>query len=99
DIERTEQLWVQLGQTKIERSGTATERQIADVTRWFDSEVAKLDQSNRNYQNHYDALAALANEKLTGIMVNWDQLRDVSLKSLQDTAARAEATYNEALNQ
>lgn len=96
DVIKTRELWIQLGQTQIERTGTATDKMVADIERWFNSEVAKLKESDLNYRAHYTALAAVANEKLGGIMVNWDQLKDKSLASLQDTAARAEATWAEA---
>jgi hypothetical protein len=96
DVIKTRELWIQLGQTQMDRSGTATDKLVADIERWFNSEVAKLKESDLNYRAHYTALAAIANEKLSGIMVNWDQLKGASLASLQDTAARAEATWAEA---
>lgn len=88
-------VWNEYFALRIKHGGSTQEAQTAQVQRWFDDEVAKLDKSDKNWQKHFDALTALANEKLKDISVDWDYLATHSIKALQDTADKARATYNE----
>jgi predicted transcriptional regulator len=94
----TTKLWEDFYATKIARGGTSTEIEIARIERWRNVEIAKLRESDANYQQHYDAINALADQSLEGMLVNWRALGEGSKEYLDDIAARAWATYDAALN-
>ena len=93
-IETVRKLYRDLETERIERSGTSTQRMRADIQAWFDDEVSKLDRSVANWRSHYDAIVAVANDRLAAVNINWNDIRDKSIASLQDTADRAKATYD-----
>lgn len=94
-IEETKILWSEYFALRIAHGGTAQEAQQAQIKKWFDDEVVKLDSSDKNWKKHYDALKQLAAEKLRSIAVDWDYLATHSIRALQDEADKARATYNE----
>jgi len=81
----------------VNRSATTTGRLIADVEQWRTAQIAALDATEGATQAMYDAIEAIAAEKLAKITVNWDTLREGSIGTYADQAARAEATYQEML--
>lgn len=96
-IEETKILWNDYFALRISHGGTASEAQQAAIKAWFDDEVLKLNKSDKNWKEHYDALKNLASEKLRSIAVDWDFLAKNSIKALQDEADKARATYNEMI--
>lgn len=95
DIEETKKAWDEYFALRVAHGGSTEQAQRAQVQRWFDDENAKLDTSDRNWQKHYDALKALAGEKLRDIEVDWSYLATHSIQALQDEADKAKATYAE----
>jgi hypothetical protein len=93
-LKETEQVWDEYFALRVQHGGSAAEAQRAQIERWFNDEVAKLDGSDRNWQEHYNALKALADEKLQGIAVDWDYMATHSRQALQDQADVARNTYN-----
>lgn len=90
-------LWDELYALQVAHGGTAMDAQIAAIDRWFADEVAKIDYSAKNWGEHWDAIAAVKNEKLNGIRVDWALLGANSKKHLQDIADKAAANYSAAL--
>jgi len=88
-------VWNEYYALRAEHGLSSFEAQKAQIQAWLDNEVAKLDESDRNWQAHYDALQALAGEKLRGIEVDWGTLREKSLDTLREQARIAYNTYNE----
>lgn len=96
-IKEVAALWRDAQEEKIARTATANEAQIAAINRWFAEEVAKLDQSNLNYQTHYDTLEAIAADKLAAVGINWDTLRDGTVAAQEEIAANHQKTYDAML--
>lgn len=96
-VEETAELWREFETNRIAQGGTDLQVRKALIEEWFANEAAKLDQNNANWKNHYDALAAVAAQRLSAVMVDWNALGDNSRQHLVDIAERAEATYNAAL--
>jgi hypothetical protein len=96
-LEETTKLWDEYLATLTKNTGTSFDAQKAAIQQWFDDEVAKLDDSDRNWQEHYRALEAVAKEKLHAIESDWDSVKDKSFEALQQTADRARETYNDML--
>ena len=94
-IKETMAVWNEYNALLAEHGLSSFEAQKAQIQAWLDNEVAKLDESDRNWQAHYDALQALAGEKLRGIEVDWGTLREKSLDTLREQARIAYNTYNE----
>lgn len=95
--EQTATLWREHYTTIANESVTSFDEQINNVKRWFDDEVAKLDKSDKNYQAHYDALAAVANDRIGKIGSSWDDLKNKSQESLQAQAEAAQRDYEKML--
>ena len=96
---QTTKLWDEDYALKSTRGGTTADKQTADIWRAFNDETAALKLSDANYVQHYDALLAVAQEKLAAIGTDWDALGEHSTRALQQTADKAAATYNAALAQ
>lgn len=96
-IEETTLVWNEYYKLRVQNSGTSLDAQRATVNAWFDDEVSKLDGLDRNWQEHYDAIAAVAKEKLQAVEVDWASVRDKSIESLRQQAEVALRTYNEML--
>jgi hypothetical protein len=96
-IEDTAALWREFGVEKIAMSGTETDARIADIHRWRDDEIAKLDERLDNYQQNKDAILAISKQQTEAQRIDFDFLRRTSIEGLQETAAQAQATYDEML--
>lgn len=92
-LDQTARLWEQVYALRIKHGGTATQAQLAQIDAWFNAEVTRLRQSDQNYQAHYAALRALADEHREDALVDWRFLAENSRQALQDIADRAMATY------
>lgn len=90
----TTKLWDEYFALREQHGGTATDAQIAQVERWFNDEVAKLNASDANYKEHYAALEALSKEKTRSILIDWDAIGKNSREALQQTADKARATFD-----
>lgn len=90
----TTQLWDEYFSLRVAHSGTTDAAQRANIQKWFDDEVAKLDYSDRNWQQHYAALEAVAKEKLGAVGSHWEELAAQSRESLQRTADAAFEDYD-----
>jgi hypothetical protein len=93
-IEETTRLWDEYFALRVAHGGTTTETQLAQIDRWFNDEVAKLKDFDDNWQGHYDALVALADEKTQSILVDWKAIGENSTRVLQEQADKAKATYD-----
>lgn len=93
-LEETTQLWNEYFNVRAHSSGTSMDAQRADIQRWFDDQVSKLDYLDKNYNLHYNALENLAGEKLKAIEVDWDSVKDKSFEALEQTYKKAQATYD-----
>lgn len=82
-------------EARMQAGGTATEKAIADIQRWATEVTLRMKQANADTHIFYDALANTSRVKLEQSMVDWDRLGTVSKKHLEDTAARARATYEQ----
>lgn len=92
-VEETAELWREYAAMKVEQGGTAVDVQVAQIQRWFDNEVAKLKDSDDNWVAHYQALEAVAGEKMRAIELDWATVGENSKAQLQQTADKAEAVY------
>lgn len=95
-IDETRVLWDEYYALIGKHSGSSFEQQKNEIKAWYDHEVAKLKDSDKNWSEHYDAIGAVAKEKLHDIEVDWDELNKHSKKSLEDQADMARKTYEEA---
>lgn len=96
-VQQTSKLWNEYHALLAERSGTATDKQIADVQRWA-ADVA--DQARRAGTWNLEMMVALESTtraKLDNMKVDWSALRDYSRLTLEDTAEKARATYEAML--
>lgn len=92
-------VWQELFDIRNNQSLSSLDAQREAIDEWFRNEVAQLDESNENWQEHYDLIAELAGEKLAEVGVDWDHLKRVSIDSLQDQAEVARRTYDEMIRQ
>lgn len=93
-INETTQIWNEYYNLRAKLSGTTLDGQKADIQKWFDDEVSKLDGMDRNWQEHYNAIKAVADEKLAAVGGDWDTVKDKSINALQQQYEKALNTYN-----
>jgi len=78
-------------------SGTTTQALIANIDKWRDEQIAALDATTEAAEADYAAIEQVAGEKLALVKLNWDVLKEGSIATFADQAARAEATYQRML--
>jgi hypothetical protein len=76
---------------------TTTDELIANIYKWEAEQIKALDDTKQAAAEDYAAIATIANQKLQQVLVNWDVLKEGSLATFADQAARAEATYQAML--
>jgi hypothetical protein len=96
-LEETTQLWDQYFAERSKNTGTSFDEQKAAIQAWADNEVSKLDDSDKNWQQHYDAIQAVAQEKMKGVMMTWNEVRDKSIEGLEQQRDAAVNTYDQML--
>jgi len=94
-IEETTKLWDEYFKLRVEHGGTTLDIQKAQIQQWFDDEVAKLNDADNNWSEHYAAIEAVAREKLSQVGIDWDTVRSKSIEALRDQSETAKRTYNE----
>jgi uncharacterized protein (DUF433 family) len=82
-IDETADLWNEYYTVVAARSGNATDKQVAEINRWAEHEVAKLKDDDANWQQHYDAIQALAGAKIQQIIRETNPLWQAFDKGLQ----------------
>jgi hypothetical protein len=96
-IDETADLWDQYYQVVAEGAGTSKDAQIAAIDKWREHEIAALDASDRNFNEHYDAINAVADAKIANIGKDWDSVKDKSLESLGQQRDAAYETYSQMI--
>lgn len=96
-LEETTVLWNEYFTERTKNTGTSFDEQRAAIQAWADNEVAKLDDSDRNWKEHYDAIQAVAKEKMDGVSMTWSDVRDKSLEALAQQRDAAMRTYDAML--
>jgi hypothetical protein len=96
-LEETTQLWNAYFEQRTKNTGTSFDEQRAAIARWADDEVVKLDDSDRNWKEHYDAIQAVAKEKMEAVGMTWNDVRDKSLEALAEQRDAAIRTYEQML--
>jgi hypothetical protein len=78
-------------------SGTTTQALIANIDKWRDEQLAALDATGEATEANYATIAQIAGEQLALVRLDWDKLKEGSIATFADQAARAEATYQRML--
>jgi uncharacterized protein (DUF433 family) len=66
-LDETADLWNEHAALIADRTGTTVDYQIAQVQRWAEKEVEKLKDDDQNWEDHYNAIQAVAEEKMRAI--------------------------------
>lgn len=93
-LQETTALWIEYFNAQEHNTGTTQDARRADIEKTFELEAAKLDASDKNYEAHYAALRATADQALNAVGVDWDSVKDKSIRGLQQTLDTAIATYD-----
>lgn len=83
-IQESNQLWIQHDKLVADESATPLQAQRNAIDAWLKDEIIKLDKSDRNWQNHYDALVAVANDKMGAVGQAWSRAKGESKEALQE---------------
>lgn len=81
----------------VSRSMSTTAQLTADIERWRTEAIEALDATEHATQEQYDKIEAIAAEKLSQVLLDWNVLKEGAIATHADMAARAEATYQEML--
>lgn len=90
-------LWDEYDALRVQHGGTATDAQIAQIDRWYQDTVAKLQLAGTYNEQTATAVWSVWQEKLAGVNVQWDDVRKHSKESLQEIADKARATADYVL--
>jgi hypothetical protein len=85
-------LWDEYDALRVQHGGTATDAQIAQIDRWYQDTIAKLQLMGTYNEETATAVWSVWQEKLAGVNVKWDDVRTHSKASLQEIADKARAT-------
>ncbi len=96
-VEQNSAIWTEYEELRVKHGGTTTEVMMAQITRWQADVTAKAQKAGTDTRAFYEALAALSKEKTAAVMVDWGVMNQYSRSQLEDTAARAKATYDAML--
>jgi hypothetical protein len=94
-VKETAELWRAFGVEKLAQSGTETDTKIADIARWRDDEIAKLNESTADYAKRKDAIVALSKQQTDALGLDQEFLRSHSIEGLQEVADNAKKMYDE----
>lgn len=97
-IAQTGALWEEYYALQERESGVATDAQIADIRRWFNDRVAKMKADDVNSRAYYDALVALANEKMRAVQRANDPLFQAWRDLNRDMRMEWSGTWESALD-
>ena len=97
-LKEVDALWVEHDKVLEVQTKTATDRQIADIERWKQALIQKHKEAGTYTQQVQDAITANAAAKLTAMSADWGALENASKEHLDAVAAKANATYAEALS-
>lgn len=96
-LEETSKLWEQFFALRTKNEGTSYDASKAAIEAWRNDEVAKLDASDKNWNEHYAAIQAVADEKLKAISGNWSEVAAKSKEALQQIADGFKDTYDKMM--
>ena len=90
---QTSRLWNEYHLGLVAQTGTTTDIQIAEIRRWSADVAAQAQKAGTFSLQFYVALETLSRQKTAAVMVDWNALRDHSRNRLEETAVKAQATY------
>jgi len=93
-LAETATAWEQYFALRAKNTGTTLDAQKAAIEAGFAKEVESLNAQDRNYNNHYEALRAKADEALRAVGLNWDSVKDKSRQALEEAAEAARRLYD-----
>lgn len=88
-------IWDSYFKIVAKNSGTAGQAAREDIEQTFNTQVASLDALDPLFAEKYKAMRAVADAQLKGISADWDSVKDKAKESLQETADKALATYEQ----
>lgn len=86
----------QLATLTLKNSGDTYDAQRAQIQRWIDDELAKLNASDKNWQAHRDLILAVGKQMFDGLNVDSQALWSGSIEAAQQAADKAQATFEAA---
>ena len=97
DAKKTNAVWDEVYAMRVERTGSTLDAELHAIDARMRADVAGIEVAGEAWQQHYDAIAALARERTDAVLVDWDKLKEGSRKSLEDTALVAENVFAKAM--
>lgn len=94
-IAETADLWADHEAYMASFSGTEMDARAAAIEANFKKEVAAIESTGEVYEEHYKALRQQADDALSALESNWDEVRGSSLEALQQQAITARNTYDQ----
>lgn len=88
----TSALWEQYFAIRTKNTSTSFAADKAAINAWRNDEIAKLDASDKNWKEHFDAINAVADQKLKGISSFYSEYQNRSTQSLDETAQKWDQT-------
>lgn len=97
EMEAAGAAWEQYYSLLAKRSGDSFAEQKAQIEQWRQDQISKLDLNTTSWSDHWKAINAIADERLSQIGLDTKALYDNSRTMLENNVAAAQKTYDEAL--
>lgn len=96
-LKETNDLWIEHAKNIADSAATPFEAQENAIEAWAKKEVAHLDKSDKNWQNHYDAIQAVAQDRLDKVAGIWEQLKGKSINAMEQQLKAEQEAYDKML--
>lgn len=90
-------LWNEYDDLRVQHGGTAYEQQVSQIRKWAADTASAAQKAGTDTLEFYVALQANIEEKVRGIGVDWQALAKGSRQALEETATKAQNTFQVAL--
>lgn len=96
-VEETKDLWNEYYGLIAEGSGRTVDYQISQIDRWKDHEIGQLKANDANWADHYNAIQAVAHEKVQAIIRENDPLWQAWQKLTGDLTTTLAGSFTDML--
>jgi hypothetical protein len=93
-LKETNDLWIEHNKNISDGAATPFEMQENAIKAWAEKEVSHLNLSDKNWADHYNAIMAVAKDKMDAIGGLWDAMKSKSIEALQEQLKAEQDVYD-----
>jgi hypothetical protein len=97
ELDKAQMAWAAYDDLRAHRAGHSLDAERADIEKWHQDQITKLDLTTEAWVQHWNAIEATVKERLSQMGIDIAKLYDGSRQKRQDDLESAQKTYDEAL--